>query len=199
MLSIWSSMVDSSLKKNKFAIVFGKKIKRDILQKKDPMTFIKLAHQYDHQKKSSEDQWAWDFGDKRWTMRSNTASAVFAIICIGAVYTDTKLTTHAERKNNCPYNVAKKNLENLNIDPDTHFLKNIVMSHEALIGQDFEEIAKTVLCPFIRKYRAARTIQMAFRIFVSKKRIQKRNAIIFKELMEVVWKPSRITLEMLDS
>jgi hypothetical protein len=192
-------MIDSSLKKNNFAIVFGKKIKRDTLQKKDPMTFIKIAHEYDHKKKTQEDQWAWDFGDKRWTMRSDTASAVFAIICIGAVYTDIKFTTHSQRKNNCPYNVAKKNLENLNIDPDTHFLKNIVMSHEALIGQDFEEIAKTVLCPFIRKYRAARTIQRTFREYISRQRIKRRNAIIFKELMEVVWKPSRITIEMLDS
>lgn len=192
-------MIDSSLRKNKFAIVFGKKIKRDTLQKKDPMTFIKLAHEYDHKKKSQEDQWSWDFGDKRWTMRSDTASAVFAIICIGAVYTEIKFTTHSERKNNCPYNLAIKNLENLNIDLDNHPLKNIVMSHEALIGQDFETYAKIILCPYLQKYIAARKIQRTFREYISRQRIKKRNAIIFKELMEVVWKPSRITIEMLDS
>jgi hypothetical protein len=194
-------MVDSSLKKNKYAIVFGKKIKRDILQKKDPMTFIKLAHEYDHKKKTNEDQWSWDFVDKRWTMRSNTASAVFAIICIGAVYTDIKFTTHSQSKNNCPYNLAIKNLENLNIDedPDNYPLNNIVMSHEALIGQDFETIAKIILCPYLQKYIAARKIQRTFREYMSRQRIKNRNAIIFKELMEVVWKPSRITIEMLDS
>ena len=73
-----------------------------------------------------------------------------------------------------------------------------LIEHDALIGEDFEDIARTVLCPFIRKYRAARTIQRAFKIFVSKKRIQKRNAIIFQELMETVWAPHRVTIDMID-
>ena len=47
--------------------------------------------------------------------------------------------------------------------------------------------------------RAALTIQRAFKIIVSKKRIQKRNAIIFQELMETVWAPHRVTIDMIDN
>jgi len=86
------------------------------------------------------------------------------------------------------------NLTRARIPFNTNIIRNLLSRGES--EEDWNTLVHDILLPWIKIYRAAKTIQQAFFTNASKKRIQRRNAIIFKELMEVVWHPNRIIKNM---
>lgn len=125
--------------------------------------------------------------EKRWS-RGDTAGAMFGLYSL-CVETDVN-SSHVDIKSN----FAKARIEDVTVAAaNSHdYMWSDAIADDGPPNWGWDECARNILCPWLRVHWAAKTLQRAFKENVCRKRIQNRNQVTFKELMEVAWHPNRV-------